>query len=122
NPHKIDDTRVTATNSAGWNNTNVTINFNCSDTLSGVDSCPAQVIAAAEGANQVFSGTVKDRAGNAATASATLNIDKTPPSLKITAPLSGATVIVPTVTLEGLVTDALSGVAGATCNGTPAQV
>jgi hypothetical protein len=125
----IDETRPTVTatpvpaaNSAGWNNSNVTINFNCSDTLSGVDFCPTQTIATTEGANQVFSGPARDRAGNTSTASAALNIDKTPPSLKITAPLSGATVIVPTVTLEGLVTDTLSGVAGVTCNGTPAQV
>ncbi len=121
-PPTVTATPVPAPNSAGWNNSNVTINFNCSDTLSGVDFCPAQTIVTAEGANQVFSGTARDRAGNTATASATLNIDETPPSLKITAPLSGATVIVPTVTLEGLVTDALSGVAGATCNGAPAQV
>jgi len=121
-PPLLTATPVPAANSAGWNNSNVTINFNCSDTLSGVDFCPAQTIATTEGANQVFSGTARDRAGNTSTASATLNIDKTPPSLKITAPLSGATVIVPTVTLEGLVTDALSGVAGVTCNGAPAQV
>jgi hypothetical protein len=109
-------------NAAGWNNTNVTVIFNCSDTLSGVDGCPASVTASSEGANQAISGTARDRAGNTAGATATLNIDKTPPTLTITSPANGALVIVPTVTLEGLVTDALSGVAGVTCNGAPGQV
>src|SRR5262249_39355722 len=106
----------------GWNNTSVTVSFNCSDALSGVDSCPSQVVVSTEGANQAISGATQDRAGNTATASATLNIEKTPPTLTITSPQNGALVIVPTVTLEGTVTDALSGVAGVTCNGVAAQV
>ena len=109
-------------NAAGWNNTSVTVVFNCSDALSGVDVCPAPVTASAEGANQAVSGTARDRAGNTASASTTLNIDKTPPNITITSPQNGALVIVPTVTLEATVTDALSGVAGVTCNGVPAQL
>lgn len=111
-----------APNAAGWNNSSVTLNFNCSDSLSGVDSCPTPITASTEGANQAFSGTALDRAGNSATASTTLNIDTTPPSLRITSPLNGSLVIVPTATLEGTVTDALSGVANVTCNGVAAQV
>jgi len=111
-----------AANAAGWNNSNVTVNFNCTDALSGVDLCPAQVIASTEGANQAFLGTARDRAGNTADASATLNIDKTPPNVKIITPLNGALVIVPTVTIGATVTDTLSGIAGVTCNGIPAQV
>src|SRR5262249_59770565 len=77
-------------NAAGWNNTSVTVSFNCSDALSGVDSCPSQVVVSTEGANQAISGATQDRAGNTATASATLNIAKTPPTLTITSPQNGA--------------------------------
>jgi hypothetical protein len=68
-------------NSFGWNNSNVTVSFACSDALSGVATCAAPVSFAAEGAGQVASGAAIDRAGNSASASATVNIDKTPPAI-----------------------------------------
>src|SRR6266853_2165735 len=68
-----------APNDAGWNNTNVTVTFTCSDAISGVASCPPSQTVTTEGVNQVISGTATDNAGNTATASVKLNIDKTPP-------------------------------------------
>jgi hypothetical protein len=68
-------------NANGWNNTNVTVTFTCSDATSGIASCPAPVTVTAEGAGQVVSGTAVDKAGNSASASVTLNIDKTPPTI-----------------------------------------
>lgn len=70
-----------APNVYGWNNTDVTVTFTCSDTLSGIFFCPAPVTVTTEGAGQVITGTAVDIAGNTATASMTLNIDKTPPSI-----------------------------------------
>jgi hypothetical protein len=66
-------------NAAGWNNTDVTVSFTCADTGSGVATCPPPVHVSSEGAGQVVNGTATDVAGNTATASVTLSIDKTPP-------------------------------------------
>src|SRR5258706_1095326 len=78
-PPSISGTISPAPNAAGWNNTNVTVSFTCSDKTSGVASCPSPVLLTNEGAHQVVSGTVTDKAGNKATTSVTVNLDKTPP-------------------------------------------
>ena len=65
----------------GWNTADVTVTFTCSDALSGVADCPAPVVVSAEGAGQVITGTATDVAGNAATASVTINLAKTPPTI-----------------------------------------
>jgi hypothetical protein len=68
------------TNAHGWNNTDVTVHFDCSDTLSGVASCASDTVLSSEGANQSVTGTASDVAGNAAsTTVGPINIDKTPP-------------------------------------------
>jgi len=66
-------------NGAGWNNTNVTVSFTALDGLSGVAAVTAPVTVTSEGSGQVVTGTALDAAGNTGAASATLNIDKTPP-------------------------------------------
>jgi len=67
-------------NANGWNNSDVRAVFTCSDNLSGVKSCPPEVLFAAEGAGQGTSGTAFDRAGNSSVAAITgINIDKTAP-------------------------------------------
>ncbi|HEY6944281.1 MAG TPA: Ig-like domain-containing protein, partial [Candidatus Acidoferrum sp.] len=75
-----------------------------------------------EGANQVVSGTATDANGLNATASVTLNIDKTQPVLAGISPADGAVVSSSPVTVSGTVSDALSGLSAATCNGTAATV
>ncbi len=89
---KIDQTNPVITafvspepNASGWNNTDVTVTFVCSDALSGIASCPAPVTITAEGAGQVITRTAVDKAGNTASASVTLNIDKTAPVADISA-------------------------------------
>src|SRR4029077_6599320 len=77
----ITATATPAPNAAGWNNTNVTVSFTCSDTTSGIATCPPSQVITGEGANQTIKGTTADHAGNTATASITLNIDKTPPTV-----------------------------------------
>lgn len=71
-------------NPAGWNNSNVVVSFTCSDELSGVQDCPADVTVSAEAAAQDVTGTATDQAGNTITKHATINIDKTAPSLSYT--------------------------------------
>ena len=68
-------------NGAGWNNANVTVSYSCTDNLSGVASCPSSALVASEGQNQNISGQATDVAGNVATGSITISIDKTPPSI-----------------------------------------
>lgn len=70
-----------APDSSGWNNSNVTVNFSCSDSLSGIAQCPQPILVSSSGANQVVSGTATDLAGNTATTSATLNVELTAPSI-----------------------------------------
>jgi len=113
-------TATPSPNAAGWNNTDVTVSFVCSDTTSGIASCPESVLVQQEGANQVITGTAMDDAGNTASASVTVNLDKTPPVVTIISPLPGATIEDPSVIVQGKINEALSGVAEVTCNGTPA--
>lgn len=72
-------------NAAAWNNTNVTVTFTCGDSTSGIAVCPTPVNVSTEGAGQVITAQAVDRAGNTASASVTLNIDKTPPLISATA-------------------------------------
>lgn len=120
-PLTISATPSPAPNAAGWNNSNVTVTFACSGGT-GTLSCPQPVTVSTEGANQTISRNVADNSGNSATTSITLRIDKTPPTLSISSPLSGATVTTSQVNLAGIASDALSGLAGVTCNGSPATV
>jgi hypothetical protein len=103
-------------NSNGWNNTNVTVSFAATDSLSGVATVTPPVTVTTEGANQRVSGTATDRAGNSSMVNATVNIDQTPPSLSpvlMPAPNSNGWNNTP-VTVSFAATDSLSGVATVT--------
>jgi hypothetical protein len=118
---KLDKTAPSASASAapaaninGWNNTNVTVSFSGTDSLSGIDSCDAAVVLSSDGANQSASGDCTDKAGNvSATATASgINIDKTKPT--ISAAISAGTLglngwYVSDVTVHFTCADALSG-------------
>ena len=76
----------TPPNANGWNNTAVTLNWNCSDALSGVVSSSVSVTLAADGANQSATGTCKDKAGNqSSNTQSGINIDRVPPVLIVPA-------------------------------------
>ena len=78
----ISGSRMPVANGAGWNNTDVTVSFACTDGLSGVASCPADQTVSSEGANQSVSGTAFDVADNSASTTVTgISIDKTKPSI-----------------------------------------
>jgi len=105
-------------NAAGWNTSDVTVEFDCSDQLSGVESCQNQVLVTDEGWNQQVRGEVWDRAGNSAEVWASVSLDKTPPDLTVTEPVGA--VENSQVTIQGMASDAISGVAAVTCDGTEA--
>jgi hypothetical protein len=114
----INATRSPAANGFGWNNTDVTVSFTCSDGLSGIKSCTGggSVVVSTEGANQSVPGTAVDNADNTNNAGvAGINIDKTAPTL------SGAPATSPNgngwykgdVTIAWSASDPLSGLASA---------
>ena len=87
-PPTISGSATPAPNANGWNNTNVTVTFQCSDSLSGLAavSPPAPTTLTSEGAGQSVTGTCTDVAGNSASATVSgINIDKTPPTIACSA-------------------------------------
>jgi hypothetical protein len=109
-------------NVAGWNKSNVTVTFTCSDPAVGIASCSTPVQVTKEGANQLVTGTAVNRAGFSASTSVALNIDKTPPVLTITSPANGVTVNPGSITVTGTATDTLSGITSVTCQGLTATL
>ena len=107
-------------NAAGWNRTDPTVTFTCADSISGIVFCSEPIVVSTETSGQIVVGTAVDKAGNVATASATVKLDKTGPSLAVASPLTGATVFVSPITVNGTATDVLSGVVSLSCNGVPA--
>ncbi|MBZ5626970.1 MAG: PQQ-binding-like beta-propeller repeat protein [Acidobacteriia bacterium] len=95
--------------------------YSAEDTTSGVASVTPPVTVTTEGANQAVTGTATDHAGNTATTSLTLNIDKTPPGVVISAPADGAFRNTSSLTVTGTATDALSGIEAVACHGAPAS-
>ena len=111
-----------APNAAGWHKSNATVSFTCGDGLSGVASCPAPVTVNAEGVNQLVSGTATDRAGNSASASVFISLDKTAPTVAINSPANGSSFTSSPVRATGTAMDGLSGIATVLCNGSPASL
>jgi fibronectin type 3 domain-containing protein len=96
---------------AGWNNTAVIVTFTCTDTLSGVASCPPPSTVHDDGVTSVTA-TAIDQAGNTTSITVPVKVDQTPPVLGTPAwttnpkPTNGSSVLtVPA-------TDMLSGVSG----------
>ena len=115
----VENPTITATaspeaNEAGWNNTAVTVAFDCSDTVSGIDGCSPPQMLSAEGVDQVAVGVASDVAGNTETVEVTVLIDITSPVLVLNSPADGTSVLLadyvaPTCTAS----DVLSGLNGA---------
>lgn len=109
-------------NAAGWHSAPVTVQFSCSDSGSGLATCPGDAIVNRSGRAQVVAGTAVDLAGNPASTALDVNLDSQPPVFAWVSPRAGAVVSTQTVTATGTATPPLSGIASATCNGQPAQV
>jgi subtilisin family serine protease len=89
-PPEIQGNRSPGPNSYGWNNTDVTVRFSCSDALSGIASCTPEQTISREGSGQSVTGEAIDKAGNHASMTVSdINIDKTKPSITIS-PNSGS--------------------------------
>jgi hypothetical protein len=105
--------RVTpAPNAAGWNNTDVTVTFTCTN----ANFCPPPVVLGEETSGQTVSGTAVN-GNDDASVSMIVKIDRTPPYVVVTWPALDSVVSIATVTLTGVVSDELSGMASARCNG-----
>ena len=103
-----------APNANGWNNAPVTVSFTCADPGgSGIATCTAPVTVSDDVANHVVTGTATDNAGNSASTSVTLNIDRTSPVIGVVlSPEPNAAGIFATpVEAHFTCTDTLSGVA-----------
>ncbi|HZO67486.1 MAG TPA: hypothetical protein VFB74_21005 [Kribbellaceae bacterium] len=104
---------VGSPNSAGWYRSAPTVHFTCTDTLSGIDTCPGDVVVAGDGANQSVTGTAVDNAGNTAEFTVTgLNVDLTAPVVSVVGALNGGTYPLDQIpTISCTTTDATSRVA-----------
>ena len=71
--------RTPLPNANGWNSTNVTVLFSCTDALAGPLAAAYSTTISNEGASQLVSYVCQDAAGNSSTASAGVSIDKTKP-------------------------------------------
>jgi len=109
-------------NGDGWNRTDVTVKFVCKDTGgSGVALCPLPTIIATDGVHEV-SGTVVDKAGNRASVSGVVKLDRTAPALSLDTLRDGVLVYDSPVRVTGKVSDSTAGVAAVNCAETPANV
>ena len=108
-PPALTHTLTPAPNVNGWNRSSVTVHFVATDSGSGIASVTPDIVISTEGAGQIVTGTAVDKAGNTASTTATLNLDKTLPELAITFPPEGAT-IGAQPTLSAAYADFLSGI------------
>jgi hypothetical protein len=85
NPTITFASRTPAANANGWNKVDVTVTWDCADSLSGVLAAHVNDTKSAQAAGQTANGTCQDNAGNTASASlGGISIDKTAPSLSPT--------------------------------------
>src|SRR5438876_2210388 len=74
--------RLPAANSDGWNNSDVTVKWDCADALSGPASAQVSDTKSTGGKGQTANGTCADKAGNTKSASlGGINIDTVAPSI-----------------------------------------
>jgi hypothetical protein len=109
-------------NAGGWTNSNTTVTFICAAGSATVVTCPGPQTVSTEGTGQIVSGTVVDATGSSASASVTINLDKTKPALAITSPADGTVFSSAALTVTGTASDALSGLNFVTCNGATANL
>ena len=104
-----------APNAAGWNNTDVTVTFTCTNAT----ACQPPASVTTEGANQSVIGNASGPGGLAST-TVTVNIDKTAPVVLITTPADGSSTEAASVALHGTYPASASPIQSVTCNGAPA--
>ncbi|HUD72997.1 MAG TPA: PxKF domain-containing protein [Dongiaceae bacterium] len=115
-PPSIHANAAPPANAAGWNKDDVTVSFTCADATSSVESCPGDAQVSDEGSAQQVPGTATDVAGNSATTSMSVSIDKTVPgiSASLVSPPNAAGWHHAAVDVHFTCSDALSGIASCT--------
>jgi len=95
----------------GWYRSDVTLTPNCADATSGVETCDDPVTNSTDGAHNVTLGA-RDVAGNEQTASATVLVDQTAPSISgtVITPVGAGGLYDESVTVQWTCTDDTSGV------------
>lgn len=84
------ETTISGTKNGDWYNTDVTVDFTCTDSLSDVVDCPEQISLTTDGSYDDISATVTDLAENSTTINVEeIKIDKTTPTM--TAEVVGGT-------------------------------
>ena len=76
-------------NADGWHHADVSITFDCQDDESRVQSCTDPVTISTEGAEQLVTGDALDNAGNSASRSVSINLDRAAPVITLSGPASG---------------------------------
>jgi len=105
-PPSISATRTPGPNTNGWNNTNVTVSFACSDGLSGVGVSGASSLLSAEGAGQSASYVCQDLAGNPSPLTISgINIDKTAPMVVSQTPSPNPAMVNSPISVQASLTD-----------------
>ena len=109
-------------NPSGWINSDVMVTFYCANGSLRVVFCPQPQLVNTEGQNQQITGTVTDISGDAATASVSLSIDLSGPTISVASPSDGSSFTSSSAIISGTVADSLSGVASVSCNGIATSV
>ena len=115
-PPSVSATISPLSNASGWNSSDVTVSFSCSDMDSGVSSCSSPVVVTLEGAAQVVTGSAVDNAGNSASTSVTVNLDKTNPVVNFSSHADGYVSTEADILVTGHTVDA-NVITAATLNG-----
>ncbi|HEX9371361.1 MAG TPA: PxKF domain-containing protein, partial [Roseiflexaceae bacterium] len=117
-PPTASPTQAPPANSAGWNTSDVTVSWNWSDDRSGIDpaSCTQSSTSSGEGSIPLTA-ACQDLAGNHSSATSTVQVDKTAPTVSAAAtsvPNAAGWYNAP-VTVHFTCADALSGIPAGAC-------
>lgn len=113
--------RTPAANDAGWNNSDVTVNWTCTDSGSGVVDASVSKTVSTEGEDQSATGTCTDNAGNpVSNTQSGINIDKTAPSLNPSVS-PNPVLLNGSATASAGASDALSGLESQSCDAVDAS-
>jgi len=97
-----------AANAQGWHNQELTIDYVCTDSLSGIQVCGESRTISSEGANQIISADAIDNADNITTNTQTINVDITAPSIAFITPINAARFLDRRPTIQLQVSDNIS--------------